>query len=563
MRLIRSIRVQGFRSIRDQVVDPIGGMTSLVGRNSSGKSNLLRAMNLFFNGYLQAPGDLSFPRDHHTRPQSNRKKRISVTVEFDVPGFFKYRKGLDQLKALGSRFSITRAWELDERRVPFGEFSVDADRVIPNEENVARQFLGLISYRYVPNRTIPAHLLRDESQAIADSILMRMKGGKHAEELLNNLTSSARKMLADAGESLKLAGSPLLGPSITTAESIGEMLTMSGFQASGKHGQTVRDEDWGSGHQAFFLYLVLHLLDTNYGRFWGWKQGTVWGVEEPESGLHRDLETRLADTFRTWSEDQKSRLQILQSTHSPTFTMASDQGYWVDLVGAETTFEPQVIPRLTRSAEKRGVSAWTHPVLSFPWNPVILVEGGIDVDVLSHVAALSGYDHYCFLTVPELDAQESTRGKDALRVYVGKTSGLIQNRPPENPLVVLFDWEASDQDLIRTRKSYGLYGEDRVLRMNTVYCDPLLGKDFGGIERFYPPDVLADAHAAGEIAIAMPKGNPYSVSKAQLESAKGALRDRVLKVTDPAKFSSLIKVLNDVEAGIRAGKDPQGSLPGM
>src|SRR3546814_3561671 len=53
------------------------------------------------------------------------------------------------------------------------------------------------------------------------------------------------------------SGAPISNPNIATAESLGGMLRMSGFQAQGLNGATIRDEDWGAGHQAFFL---LHLL---------------------------------------------------------------------------------------------------------------------------------------------------------------------------------------------------------------------------------------------------------------------------------------------------------------
>jgi hypothetical protein len=271
----------------------VGALTALVGKNSSGKSNVLRALNLFFNSIVEASKPVSFPRDHHARPQSRRKRRISVSVDFELPSYFKYRKSLDHLKALGSNFTITRTWELDQRRNPQDFYSAEAEgQPIANAPDLARQFLSLVSYRYVPNRSIPSQLLQDESQAIADSIFLRMKGDKHASALLDSLAAASSRMLASASKSLELTGSPLSGPSVATADTLGEMITMSGFQATAPHGMAVQDEDWGAGHQAFFLYLILHLLDTNYGRFFGWRQATVWGVEEPESGLHRDLETR-------------------------------------------------------------------------------------------------------------------------------------------------------------------------------------------------------------------------------------------------------------------------------
>lgn len=224
MKLVRAIRIGGFRSIRDAELDSIGSLTALVGKNSSGKSNVLRALNLFFNGVVEGSKPVSFPRDHHARPQSRRKKRISVSVDFELPGYFKYRKQLDHLKALGSDFTITKSWELDERRVPFDQYEASAQgQPIANGPDLARQFLSLIAYRYVPNRSIPSQLLQDESQVIADSIFLRMKGDQHAAALLKSLGAAANRMLASASKAMEVTGSPLSSPSVATADTLGEM----------------------------------------------------------------------------------------------------------------------------------------------------------------------------------------------------------------------------------------------------------------------------------------------------------------------------------------------------
>lgn len=566
MKLIRGIKISGFRSIREAELGSLGSLTALVGKNSCGKSNVLRALNLFFNDLVEGSKPVSFLRDHHDRPHSRRKKRISVSVDFQLPDYFKYRKQLDQLKALGPNFTITRSWELDERREPFDTYSATSEgRPVVNGPDLARQFVSLVAYRYVPNRSIPSQLLQDESQAIADSIFLRMKGDQHAAALLNSLSAAANRMLAPASRSLELTGSPLSTPSVATASTLGEMITMSGFQATAPHGVAVQDEDWGAGHQAFFLYLVLHMLDTNYGRFFGWRQATIWGIEEPESGLHRDLETRLAEKVREWAEDDESRLQIIETTHSPVFTMAADAGYWTDLDGAETQLHGMRIPELTRAAELRGVSGWVHPILSFPWNPVVLVEGSIDADVLYHVAALAGLDSLRFLTLPGLDDVEKGAGKDPIILYLKRHSGLISNRPRESPLIVLFDWDVSEQQLKMARDAYGPSAADRVLRMDDAYCDPALGIDFRGIERFYPPSAVLASHNHDECTIGIPKkqGKPYTISKAELSKAKNRLAMRLKQQTDLQELTPLVRVLKDIERAVLAGRPTQQELPGL
>lgn len=565
MKLVTSIEVEGLRSIQAQTVPLVGSLNAFVGRNSSGKSNTLRALNVFFNGEVEPGKPVDFARDHYEQsPRKRKKKRICIRVAFKVPANLNYRKELAPLKALGTEFTISRIWDLDQLRRPADRLEVKAKgQKLINGEELGRQFLSLITYRYIPNRTVPSDILRDESQAIASSIFGRMKGDQHAAALLASLNDAAKRMLTEASASLVTAGSPLAEPSVSTAETIGEMLTMAGFRAQGQHGLAVQDEDWGAGHQSFFLYQVLKALDTGYGRFFGWKQATIWGVEEPEAALHRDLESRLADQFRRWCFDEDTKLQLFVTTHSPIFTMAADSGYWVELQSGETVFENLTIPALTRAADTRGVGGWVHPILYFPWNPVVLVEGPIDAEVLSHVAQLAGCDHVRFVCIPQLDTAEKRGGKDKIVTFLKNSLGLVQNRAKDAPLIVLLDWEVSDQDLKKTRLAYGSDGDRFVLRMNAAHCNPVMGTDFKGIERFYPPEAVLDAHNSGELILGVQAGKPYSISKEQLESGKGALRQRVLAIDLLSNLGELLQLVLEVDQTWRQPGQVQLKMPGI
>jgi hypothetical protein len=561
--LIKSIKIEGLRSIQDQTLPTTGSLNVFVGKNSSGKSNALRALNVFFNGVIEPDKPIDFSRDHFEQvPRKKKRKRISVEVEFQLPKSFNLRQGLEPLKAFGNQFTIIRYWELDQLRRPYEKLEVRIQgQIINDAENLGRQFLSLITYRYIPNRTVPSAILKDESQAIANSIFGRMKGDQHAAALLHALSDAAERMLFDASKSLSNVGSPLESPSVSTATSIGEMLTMGGFKAKGAHGLSVQDEDWGAGHQAFFLYQVLKTLDTTYSRFFGWKQATIWGVEEPEAALHRELETRLAEQFRSWCFEESARIQLFVTTHSPIFTMAADNGYWTELDQGESKFERLSIPELTRAAETKGVAGWVHPILYFPWNPVVLTEGPIDSEVLSHVAHLTGIDHLKFVCLPELNTQERRGGKDKIIAFLKNSLGLIQNRAREAPLIVLLDWEVSKQDLDKARLAYGPGGDKFVHLMDESNCNSLLGKDFKGIERFYPPEVIVDAHQAGELIVGIQKGKPYSVSQDQLNSGKGALRRRILKIDSIKKLKELVSVVMDLDQIYRQDGHVQLTLP--
>lgn len=566
MQLIKDVRVEGFRSIRNSDLSDFSSLTSFVGKNSSGKSNILRALNLFFNDEVEPGKALVFSRDVYDEvPRLKKKKKISISVTFNVPDVINFRRGFEDVKSLGTSFTVVRKWELDVRQ----QVSMRTELFVnglpkENGQDLARRFLSLISFRYIPNRSVPAKLLREEGRAVASAIFRRIRsGGQQGQALIQAINEAAQGLLESSAISLSNTGSPLAKPSVATAESLGEMLQMTGFQAVGSHGGTVQDEDWGAGHQAFFLYNLLRTMDTDVSQSFGWRQAAIWAVEEPESALHRDLETRLADEFRAWATAPKSRLQILQTTHSPILTMASESGYWVEIDDKRSKFSPMKIPELTRAAELRGVSGWVHPVLSYPWNGVVLVEGEIDAQVFSHVAKLANIDTLRFMPLPTLDPDEKGGGKDLIIKYLRSHSKLIPNRPKTAPFIVLFDWDVSETQLASARKIYGENADRFVLKMNEELCPFELGRTFKGIERFYPPRIILEAHEDDEIIVGQKAGRPYSVAPEELSRAKRKLLDRFLRVKKSEDIRPLLETLVELDNLVRGESEAQLRLPGI
>jgi hypothetical protein len=541
MRIISSVHVEGFRSIANETLNEIGGHTVLVGKNSSGKSNILRALNLFFNGEPSPGLPVEFNRDLHYRPTRKQKREILVEVGFDLPDKFNFRTGLERLKDIGNSFLVRKIWELDRLRnvVVKTELLVNG-AVIDGGEQLARDFLSLITFRYVQNRAVPADVLKDESQVIASAIFKKLREANQAADVLRGLSASAGRLLAKTADALVESGAPISKPNIATASSLVEMLRMSGFQATGLNGVLVRDEDWGAGHQAFFLLNLLREIDTDYSRQFGWRQACIWAVEEPESGLHHDLQTRLARQLVEWSSDVKRRLQIFTTTHSPVITMSGDRGYWVEVGENSSSAQSMLLPSLVRAAEEQGVSSYVHPVLSFPLNPVVLVEGAIDENVLNHVAGCLGRGILKFISLPRLDSGEGS-GVDSQIAYVKKNASLIHRRPPESPFIVLVDWDVPDQKMQSLKSAYGKNADRYVVRPSTDRATKILGESFRGIERFYPEQLIRDAHNSGELSVAFPVDckKQWAINKEDLDAAKGSLMKRLLSLKNVAEMGRL------------------------
>lgn len=241
MQLISAVRIRGLRSIQNEEVERLGELTVLVGRNSSGKSNALRALNLFFNDEVDPGIVLDLNRDYHARPQARKKKAVEISVDFNLPPQFRFRQGLKQLQsAVGTAFTITRRWERDPQQQIVSTTTLRRDAVeVPEGDIYARQLLNLIRYRYIPNRTIPASLLREESRAIANSIFAKMSGGVGTNKVLEELGTAAARLLKRASEAMTETGAPLRDPTVSNPRTLADMLSVAGFQALGDHGDLV------------------------------------------------------------------------------------------------------------------------------------------------------------------------------------------------------------------------------------------------------------------------------------------------------------------------------------
>lgn len=560
MKLIKGVRVSGFRSIDDTWLSELAPFSVLVGRNNSGKSNVIRALNLFFSNQPEPGRPLDFGRDHHTIPERKKKEEIVVDVVFDLSEF-NLRDDIRQQihNGLGTTFTLRKKWGLTRQFEPVLQVEVrkPGDNTFTDApEDVVRTLISLVNFRYIPNRTIPTETLASRRVEVARAISKRVERTEKeaAQNLVTRIKEAAAAALlaVDSGISGATEGISQIEAGIS--EAIPDLISLSNFRARTALGTSVADDAWGSGTQAFLMFSVLHAVDRDRSSYFGWRQGTVWAVEEPESSLHHDLAVALAERFHHWSNQEEDRLQILCTTHSEVFTMCADQGYEVTLAEGKTSATAKPIPLLASNAARSGVTSWPQPILAFPFNPIIFVEGTIDSRVLSHASKVVGVAANCvFLSPSELDPAASD-GADSLASYLQKFGNLWQKRPPESPIVVLFDWDrANDQGpLTRARKVFGSEGSQRILVMDPSHCDDRMTDQWRGIERFYTPQFIEQASAEGTITAACDGEGRWLITQANLQAAKKPLASRICESANPDDFSHFKTALLRVEATIAA-----------
>lgn len=100
MQIIHSVEINYFRSIYQFRINRLKDLNIFVGGNDSGKSNLLRALNLFFNNEVSENRKLDFLQDvTHSRQAEARDAKGRLTIWMKVT----FRKGIIPFKQVDRR----------------------------------------------------------------------------------------------------------------------------------------------------------------------------------------------------------------------------------------------------------------------------------------------------------------------------------------------------------------------------------------------------------------------------------------------------------------------------
>ena len=303
---IVSISIENFRSIKRLTIGA-GDMTVFVGLNDAGKSNIIKALNLFFNDQTDYDTSFDFQRDFSSFFDKNSKKarEIRITVEFMIPKTFnnpgKYK------------------WEKSWRENSHNEKMTDSTGNPVKPKSKIPDALRKIKFRYVPAvktkeffKGLLAELYITASTVLDSPLQDSMETFSH---ILQEYTMQIEKEVDDRiGIVSKLTMPPDLS----------EMFKTLIFETTGKKDDfNVPLELRGDGIQARHIPIILKYIADKDSEIRG--RGmispiTIWGYEEPENGIELSKAFDMARDFNEYSSD----MQIFVTTHSPAFYLSEN-----------------------------------------------------------------------------------------------------------------------------------------------------------------------------------------------------------------------------------------------
>ena len=559
MKLIKKVSVDHFRSIRNHTIDGLGNFTVFAGPNNSGKSNLLRALHVFFNDSTDIGSPFDFHRDYYCHDLKSKKaKQISISVEFELPSTFRFRKGLESTQTLlGNSFTLKKKWGRDRVSPQF--FLNDSISPLNREEQgLVEQFFSLISFRYIPNRVMPLEVIRTEQKPLRDVLIRRIaKKAKKQKEVFDNIQSTSANLIQALQHSVCSACPDVGSIRLATPLSWQDIIFAFGYKIRILDSE-IDDSAQGSGIQSLLMFETLSLIDRDYFQKFGWRQAAIWAVEEPESSLHSSLEARVAEYLSTLASDPSNRLQVFSTTHSDLMIQYSDKTVFVSMTKGQTKFEFQDKATVLQEAAKRGISRWTHPILHAPLHPVVLVEGKYDCAFLEQAFRLIAPQKTIAVSYLErLLGGDATGGENHLRKYIKENMSAIKARSVFAPVLVLLDWDSAKK-VEEFKKGFDSDDPYRVEVWPENAFNPNLDSSFHGIERHFSDRIIAEADKKISM-IALKQNGMKAITKHsdyyKFKAAAKEVIDAGIMVDDLVHVRnfllSLLESLDQIQEGIK------------
>jgi hypothetical protein len=298
--IIQKIKVKNFRSLADETID-FRDLTVFVGDNDVGKSNVLRALNLFFNGKTDGNAPFNFDIDFNHNAQVAQKKAKEISIELTIIPPSSYQ---------GSKYITWRKVWRKQGKLDTLEIAQYSDGSDFAARSKVATWLSRIKFKYVPaikGNEYFSELMGELHDCLSNTVDDKIKSAaKTFTQEINRHTSA---ISANLEKRLKIKSS------IQLPNDLKGLFVSLDFQTDTT---LLSLKQRGDGIKARHIPIILRFLadQDNFLRDRGSPSYThIWGYEEPENNLELTKAFGLAKEFSEYSTD----VQILLTTHSPAF----------------------------------------------------------------------------------------------------------------------------------------------------------------------------------------------------------------------------------------------------
>ncbi|KJK05322.1 ATP-dependent nuclease [Pseudomonas tussilaginis] len=299
MRLIDKIEIAYFRSMYKDDLSDCAETNIIFGRNDSGKSNILRALNLFFNNKTSPGQAFVFDQDfnHSRRAQAGGegdiRKFVYVKVWFNTPPTWR--------QSLGNQFWVKKQWSIS-----YGGDAQVTSSILERNRNYLSRFLNKVKLYYIP--AIKDRKIFESLQAEIYKVISQ--NAEFSDSLLN-----FKNALRDRTEGLsqQLLNELNISSVVTTPKDLTDLFRSLDFETTSEVGDSYSlTLQRGDGVQVRHIAPILSFLSEHSA-----EDFHIWAFEEPENSLELANAIEEAERFRFFGKQNNK--QIFLTSHSPAF----------------------------------------------------------------------------------------------------------------------------------------------------------------------------------------------------------------------------------------------------
>jgi len=276
-----------------------------------GKSNVLRALNLFFNNQTDAGQGFDFITDYSRLVAAPKKKAKEISIELLL-------SPPDTFMGHSKKILWTKKWR-EEGLHKGGEKIVFADGTAITDRSRIGVWLTRLRYYYVP---------AIKSNDYFSSLLKKLYETLYST-IKNDLQKAGQQFVSNIQDHTKLLSDELynkldLESKIQLPEDLSNLFSTLDFETISKR-QPISLKQRGDGIKVRHLPVILKFLaekERIHHSKGAVRSDSIWGYEEPENNLELFQAFELAKDFEKYSND----IQIFLTTHSSAFyTMGKHQ----------------------------------------------------------------------------------------------------------------------------------------------------------------------------------------------------------------------------------------------
>lgn len=336
---ILEFSIKNYRSITSLKVSPTGNnFLTICGSNNVGKTNFLRALNLFFNPTIEhfnAEEDIPYHIAEGSRGQGyvtslkGRIKEISTGSIYIISQKFTEKKGISTITLSGKKENEN----LNEREITtfletnFKFFFVEASNV-----NIPKLVTEIVN-----DEILPLGLDKRRGKNQKESLEKLDEFIKHSKLAVGKIETQLTKIFQELLHSVDSIDSndwklKIKFPEyVYLREAISNMIEFTLFDTNERKLETK-----GSGIQRTVLLSLIQYVNSRT------KKDVIWAIDEPEAFLQAGLQKSLYSNLLVESEKN----QIIITTHSHFF---------IDVKNLDNTFLFEGTKELKEYSRKQGL----------------------------------------------------------------------------------------------------------------------------------------------------------------------------------------------------------------